>query len=200
VGNSTPGTPILGFLGSDRTNLAAWKTATGKDAASISADPLFASTTDLKPNAGSPLIAAGTGIATVTTDINGAARDAVTPTIGAFEDTADLAVTNTASPDPVATNSDVTYTVTVTNNGFYPAVLPVLTDTLPASPTTSFVSVTPAAGWTCSAPSGGVFTCTPVSGSMASGASAGIRRPRPRERLRGSDDDHELRLRRERDA
>ena len=176
VNGPVPANNFIGNLGgTNYANLAgpaSWRTATLKDTASIAANPLFTSVADLKPLSGSPLIAAGTPIATVTTDINGAARDAVTPTIGAFEDSADLSVTVTDAPDPVAANTNVTYTVTVTNNGFYSAILPVLTNTLPASPTTSFVSVTPAAGWTCAPPSGGVFTCTPAAGSLASGASA----------------------------
>src|SRR5215468_10529784 len=52
--------------------------------------------------------------------------------------TADLSITKTASPDPVTTGDDVTYTVTVTNNGPDPATSVVVTDNLPAE--TTFVS------------------------------------------------------------
>jgi uncharacterized repeat protein (TIGR01451 family) len=52
--------------------------------------------------------------------------------------TADLSVTKTASPDPVTTGDDLTYTVTVTNNGPDPATSVVVTDNLPAE--TTFVS------------------------------------------------------------
>lgn len=52
--------------------------------------------------------------------------------------TADLSITKTASPDPVTTGDDVTYTVTVTNNGPDPATSVVVTDDLPAE--TTFVS------------------------------------------------------------
>lgn len=52
--------------------------------------------------------------------------------------TADLSITKTASPDPVTTGDDLTYTVTVTNNGPDPATSVVVTDDLPAE--TTFVS------------------------------------------------------------
>ena len=52
--------------------------------------------------------------------------------------TADLSVTKTASPDPVTTGDDLTYTITVTNNGPDPATSVVVTDNLPAE--TTFVS------------------------------------------------------------
>lgn len=45
-----------GGTGTDRATLAAWQTATGKDANSLSVDPMFTSTTDLHLQAGSPLI------------------------------------------------------------------------------------------------------------------------------------------------
>ncbi|MGC2628074.1 MAG: hypothetical protein WA269_14685 [Candidatus Udaeobacter sp.] len=52
--------------------------------------------------------------------------------------TADLSITKTASPDPVTTGDDLTYTVTVTNNGPDPATSVTVTDNLPAE--TTFVS------------------------------------------------------------
>lgn len=45
---------------------------------------------------------------------------------------ADVAVISTAAPDPVAVNSDLTYTITVSNNGPQSANNVVLSDTLPA--------------------------------------------------------------------
>ena len=75
----------LGYLVSARTNLAAWKTATGKDISSISADPLFTSSSNLLPLPGSPAIGAGASVIGITTDIVGATRSITAPTIGAYE-------------------------------------------------------------------------------------------------------------------
>lgn len=81
-----PGTGTLGYLGSARATLAAWQTATGQDANSISADPLFNSNTDLHiTNLSSPAGNAATPIAGITIDIDGTTRDALTPDIGADE-------------------------------------------------------------------------------------------------------------------
>ncbi len=74
---------------------------------------------------------------------------------------ADLAVTKVGTPDPVAANADVTYTITVTNGGPDVAVNVVLDDTLPG--TMTFVSLSSPSGWTCSTPgvgTGGLIHCT----------------------------------------
>ncbi|HXK30135.1 MAG TPA: SBBP repeat-containing protein, partial [Candidatus Binatia bacterium] len=57
---------------------------------------------------------------------------------------ADLSVTKSDSPDPVRVGDDLTYTITVTNNGPNDATGVVLTDTLPAG--VVLVSATPGAG------------------------------------------------------
>ncbi len=76
----------LGFLGSARANLAAWQTATAKDAQSLSVTPTFVSATDLHlASTSCPLDGKGTPIATFTTDYDAATRDALTPDIGADE-------------------------------------------------------------------------------------------------------------------
>jgi len=82
--SSTNTTYVLGYLTSDRADLAAWKTATGKDVNSKAADPTFNSNTNLVPLTGSPLVAGG-AVVSVTTDYLGTTRSATTPTIGAFE-------------------------------------------------------------------------------------------------------------------
>jgi len=72
----------------DQSDLSAWRTATGQDAQSISADPKFTSNTNLHINTAttvSPVSNAGTSIGTVTTDYDGDARHASTPDIGADE-------------------------------------------------------------------------------------------------------------------
>jgi hypothetical protein len=79
--------PNLGFLaGTNRATLTDWQAATGEDANSISADPLYLSATDLHiTNTSSPASNAGTPIATVTTDIDGNSRSGSTPDMGADE-------------------------------------------------------------------------------------------------------------------
>lgn len=75
---------LVNILG-DRTSLAAWQAATGKDANSISVDPLYTSATDLHLQLASPLGNAGTPIAGVTVDIDGDTRSLSAPEIGADE-------------------------------------------------------------------------------------------------------------------
>jgi uncharacterized repeat protein (TIGR01451 family) len=62
---------------------------------------------------------------------------------------ADLSVTKTDSPDPVAPGAQLTHTITVGNSGSAASTVS-LTDTLPAS--LGFVSLTAPVGWTCSTP------------------------------------------------
>ena len=81
---------------------------------------------------------------------------------------ADLSITKTDALDPVALGNDVTYTITVTNNGPSDAVGVVVTDTLPGF--TNFVSAVPTQG-SCSA-AAGIVTC-PL-GGLAAGAAATI--------------------------
>ncbi len=78
---------VFGYLGTDVADLAAWKTATGKDANSVSGDPKFVSNTDLhiQTDKVSPVSEAGTPIAGITTDFDGNTRSLTTPDIGADE-------------------------------------------------------------------------------------------------------------------
>jgi uncharacterized repeat protein (TIGR01451 family) len=84
---------------------------------------------------------------------------------------ADLAVTKTDLPDPVNVNANLTYTITVTNNGPSAAASASLSDALTAG--VNFVSLTSAAGWTCTTPAvgaNGTVSCTnPSVGSGVSG-------------------------------
>jgi len=75
-------TEYVGYLTSNRADLAAWKTATGKDANSYSVNPGFTSPSNLEPTAGSYLV--GTTISGITTDIEGTTRSAP-PDLGAYE-------------------------------------------------------------------------------------------------------------------
>jgi uncharacterized repeat protein (TIGR01451 family) len=73
-------------------------------------------------------------------------------TLGLFA-IADLVVTKTDSPDPVNAGSNLTYTITVTNNGPDSATTASWSDTLPAG--TTFVSLPAVAGWSCTTPAVG---------------------------------------------
>ncbi|MEN3328048.1 MAG: hypothetical protein V7638_2855 [Acidobacteriota bacterium] len=79
----------------------------------------------------------------------------------------DVVVTMSDSPDPVTFGSNLTYTITVTNNGDFPATGVTLTDTLPAGAT--LVSANSTAG-TCS----GTTTITCGLGTLTPGATVTV--------------------------
>jgi uncharacterized repeat protein (TIGR01451 family) len=84
--------------------------------------------------------------------------------------TADLSITNTASPDPVAAGSNVTYTQVVTNNGPSAADNATLVEAVPTNST--FVSLAAPVGWSCTTPPLGgtgnvVCTALNMTGSTA---------------------------------
>jgi uncharacterized repeat protein (TIGR01451 family) len=66
---------------------------------------------------------------------------------------ADVSITKTDAPDPVAPGSDLTYTFVVTNSGPSGAGNVIVSDVLPASET--FVSLTTPLGWTTTTPAVG---------------------------------------------
>ncbi len=107
----------LGFLVSARSNLAAWQTATGQDANSISADPKYNTPIVLGPLAGSPMLAAGTPVAGVTKDQINITRSVTTPSIGAYELAGDYAApVITYTPLPFTCNTgNVTLTANLTD-------------------------------------------------------------------------------------
>ena len=87
---------IPGFLTSDQTTLTALQTAFGQNGNSISADPIFNSSTNLRPDlATSPVINTGVAIGAVTTDFLNTTRTGNT-SIGAYE-TAIPAITSTST-------------------------------------------------------------------------------------------------------
>lgn len=89
-------------------------------------------------------------------------------TLGLFA-VSDLAITKTDSPDPVNAGSNLTYTITVANNGPDVAATASWSDTLPAG--TTFVSMPAVAGWSCTTPavgSGGTISCTNASFAVGS--------------------------------
>jgi uncharacterized repeat protein (TIGR01451 family) len=82
---------------------------------------------------------------------------------------ADLAITKSDSPDPVIAGNDLTYTVTVTNNGPDAATSVTVTDNLP--PETTFVSCSSTGGGVCG---GSGNNRTVIFASLASGQSETI--------------------------
>jgi hypothetical protein len=73
----------LGYCNGYKTNLTLWKSASAKDANSVSVDPEFISTTNLHTY-NSTLDGAATSVG-ISDDFYGNTRDASTPDIGAFE-------------------------------------------------------------------------------------------------------------------
>ncbi len=107
---------LLPGSGTEIATLAALRTATGEEAASISVDPLFNSLSNLKPQTGSPLLAGGLPAGSISNDIACISRSVTTPTIGAFESSVDAAppvITYTALTGIcAATNRTITATIT----------------------------------------------------------------------------------------
>jgi uncharacterized repeat protein (TIGR01451 family) len=86
---------------------------------------------------------------------------------------ADLALSTAGTPPMVFSGNDITYTQTVTNNG--PAAASTVSFTEATPPSTTFVSVSIPAGWSCTTPAVGAtgnVNCTDP--SLAAGASANI--------------------------
>jgi trimeric autotransporter adhesin len=80
-----PGTSKVAYRGGiEYTNLTDWQTSSGNDLHSITADPLFVSTSDLHLTPGSPARNKAVAIATVQNDIDGDKRDSI-PDLGADE-------------------------------------------------------------------------------------------------------------------
>ena len=90
------------------------------------------------------------------------------PLVGFFQvaafGSADLAVTKIDTPDPVTAGTNLTYTITVSNAGPDPAAAASFSDTLPAG--TTFVSLSPVAGWTCT--TGATVSCSNPSFAVGS--------------------------------
>jgi uncharacterized repeat protein (TIGR01451 family) len=106
-------------------------------------------------------------VTSATTDPNSANNLVTISTTVNLAGRADLQVTKNASPDTVTLGNNLTYTITVTNNGPEAATGVTLTDTLLGSFT--LVSATPSQG-SCSGTS--AITCN--LGNLASGASATV--------------------------
>jgi len=108
-------------------------------------------------------------VATSTADPT-TANDSATATTLIGSAQADLLVTKSDSPDPVAAGANITYTINVTNSGPSNAQSVSLTDAVPVN--TTFVSFTAPVGWTPSTPAvGGTGNVTATIPTLAAGAS-----------------------------
>lgn len=113
--SSTNSTFVPGYISSaDQTTLTAMQTAFGGNTNSTLANPLFTSNTDLHLQSSSPMNAGAVVISGITTDYDGAARDASTPDIGADEFTPpadDAGITGLAVTYYCAGNNNVQVTL-----------------------------------------------------------------------------------------
>lgn len=114
------GLKLANFNGATQTSLADWITASGLDSNSVSADPLFVSSTDLHVN--SPYLDNnGTATGLVADDIDGELRSAITPDIGADEFSAivhDMAVASLITPiSGECENANTIIKVVIENRG-----------------------------------------------------------------------------------
>jgi uncharacterized repeat protein (TIGR01451 family) len=124
-------------------------TATGTFAAATSVN----FTVVVAVNSGAP---GGTTITNTPVTVSETGTNPGTPNNISITDTvqgADLSMTQAASPSAVAPGSTITYTETVTNNGPNAATGAVLYQQTPTN--TTFASVTPPTGWTCTSPAVG---------------------------------------------
>lgn len=116
---------VLGYLSSNRSTIADWRTASGQDVNSVSGDPKFVNNTNLhiNPTDLSPVNNAGTPIAGITTDYDGNTRNVTNPDIGADEyNYVPPSVDPPSGLTATATNSTVIDLVW-TNNGNNDAVM-----------------------------------------------------------------------------
>ncbi|HEV7398269.1 MAG TPA: DUF4214 domain-containing protein, partial [Pyrinomonadaceae bacterium] len=159
-----------GGLGSPttRTTLANLQAATGKDANSVSVDPLFVSpTTNLQPQAGSPVLDAGTSLTGAVNpyiDITAGSR-VDNPSMGAYESFSDIAGPSIAysplSNTPQTTNR--TFDVTITDASGIASG--------PDAPAVYFRKN--GGSWfsnQCGAPTGNIYPCT-IDHSLVGGVS-----------------------------
>jgi uncharacterized repeat protein (TIGR01451 family) len=110
----------------------------------------------------------GQGNGIVTTNLgSGAFSQSPGDRAGAQCSVADVAVTNSGTPNPVVPGGNITYTQTVNNNGPQSAVNLVFSEAIPSN--TTFVSLASPAAWTCTTPvvgAGGNISCTLPSNAM----------------------------------
>lgn len=110
----------LAATGTDHANLAAWNAASGEDANGSSITPVFTTNSDLHLIPGSNVLLNNTGtpLAAVTTDIDGATRDLVTPDMGADEFNVVGCITSVGGTASGSTTFCGSGTPTITASGY----------------------------------------------------------------------------------
>jgi len=93
----------------------------------------------------------------------------VAAVISTVRGAADVLLAQTSAPNPVTVGSNLVYTVTITNKGFWPASSITVTDTLPAG--FQFVSVSPSQF--CTTNDAGAVFCTGL-GPLAAGSATTV--------------------------
>ena len=105
---------ILGFLSSNRTDIAAWKSATSREANSMNIFTDFNSPNVLAPYIGSALLGKGTPISGFQSDMIGVTRSSTNPTPGAYEEADDIVGPEIIHTTLVTTTSTSNRTVVAT--------------------------------------------------------------------------------------
>ncbi len=110
---------VLGYLTSDRTNLAGIQTGFTQNTHSLVADPTFNGVNNLKPSLGASILTAGVVLSGQTVDFLGNTRSGSTPAMGAYESGADESaptITYTTLPNTQSTGNQ-TISATIADVG-----------------------------------------------------------------------------------
>lgn len=117
----------------------------------------------------SDVVSVASGVEDPNTSNNTATANVTVATAGQ----SDLAITSSASPNPVSDSNNISYTQSVVNNGPAASGTATFTDAIPTN--TTFVSFTVPTGWNCGAtipPVGGTRTISCTIASLAVNATA----------------------------
>ncbi|HEX7831641.1 MAG TPA: endonuclease/exonuclease/phosphatase family protein [Thermoanaerobaculia bacterium] len=155
VSLSAPGgwsctTPAVGATGTVTCSIATLAVGSAPFTLTVAVNPALASGTVLSNTA---------TVTSATADPDGGNGSATQTTTVATS--ADLSLSKTDSPDPVNAGQNLTYTITLTNNGPSNAASATFSDTLPAG--TTFVSLSTTGSWSCTTPAvgaTGTVSCT----------------------------------------
>ncbi len=152
-GGWTCSTPSVGGTGAVSCSLASFAVGTAN----------FTIVVNVNPNVAGGTVLSNTATFTSTTSDPTTGNESATETT-TVSTSADLQLSKTDTPDPVTAGSNLSYTLTLTNNGPSNAANATFTDTLPAG--TTFVSLSTTGPWSCTTPAvgaTGTVSCTNTS-------------------------------------